>query len=128
MALDLFGNLAHDKTDIKKYCCEPCFYAREDKCVCKCCGTYHGLGKLRDLESEDKVLAMDIAKEFLETAGKDLNCICGAELAPPVYYYEHDGGYKVKGFDRRLWLYLVCGKCGYQMALWKLRIPGKAPL
>lgn len=38
-------------------------------------------------------------------------------------YYPHDGGWDVDGFPHKLWLYIVCPKCHYQSALWKIGIP-----
>jgi len=37
-----------------------------------------------------------------------------------VHLYKHSGGWKVRGFVDLQWLYVVCPKCGYQWALWKL--------
>jgi len=47
---------------------------------------------------------------------------CGTELPQKIEYYEHSGGWVVEGFDSKLWLYVVCPKCKYQWALWKLGI------
>ena len=48
---------------------------------------------------------------------------CGTPLEDlPIEHYDHDDGWEVEGFERRQWLYVVCPKCGYQWALWKLGI------
>lgn len=51
-----------------------------------------------------------------------INATChwdGAELGP-IEHYDHSGGFRVKGFAERQWLYAKCLKCGYDWALWKL--------
>lgn len=52
---------------------------------------------------------------------------CDSPLASPitVEHYPHDGGWQVDTFPKRQWLYVVCGNCKYQNALWKLGIPGR---
>ncbi len=40
----------------------------------------------------------------------------------PLEYYDHDGGYPVKGFKEKQWLYVTCPKCGYQWSLKKLGV------
>ena len=40
----------------------------------------------------------------------------------PIEHYDHSGGWNVKGFPVKQWLYIVCPKCGYQWALWKLGV------
>ena len=51
---------------------------------------------------------------------EDAECVsCGEPLAgAPVYGYEHPDGINVDG--RKLWVFAVCPKCGYQNALWKV--------
>lgn len=50
---------------------------------------------------------------------------CGEEHIDrqPISYYPHDGGWEVEGFNEKQWLYIVCPKCEYQHALWKLGVP-----
>lgn len=48
---------------------------------------------------------------------------CRAPLRGPIQHYPHPGGWKVAGEEGRQWLYVVCPKCGYQWALWKLGFP-----
>ena len=46
---------------------------------------------------------------------------CGTLLkGKNLKWYKHDGGRLVKDFPYRVWLYVVCEKCKYQWALWKL--------
>ncbi|MBI2624843.1 MAG: hypothetical protein HYW70_00690 [Candidatus Nealsonbacteria bacterium] len=39
----------------------------------------------------------------------------------------HDGGWEVKGFDKKQWLYYQCKKCGYQTSFDKLGVPRNKP-
>lgn len=55
-------------------------------------------------------------------------CTCGADLPTSAFdieHYSHDGGWKVKGYTEKQWLYITCPnrKCGYQWSLWKLGVP-----
>ena len=51
---------------------------------------------------------------------------CNIPLPPAVKVerYNHIGGWEIEGFAVRQWLYVVCPKCEYQNALWKLGIGG----
>lgn len=57
---------------------------------------------------------------------QDKACVsCGAIFERPMIdIYPHDGGWLVKGYDRRQWLSVHCRMCEYDTALWKLDIPG----
>lgn len=54
---------------------------------------------------------------------KEPACICGAVLDPGNldHYGPHEGGDLVKGFLHKQWIFIHCDKCGYDMALWKIR-------
>jgi hypothetical protein len=39
-----------------------------------------------------------------------------------IEHYDHEAGYKVKGFRNRKWLYVTCPKCKYQWSFKKLGI------
>jgi hypothetical protein len=53
------------------------------------------------------------AKESHDRIGR--SCFCGAELkAESIQFYPHDGGEEVDGMQERMWLYLVCPKCGHE--------------
>ncbi len=39
-----------------------------------------------------------------------------------IDYYDHDGGWSVKGFDKKQWLSVYCEKCEYDWSLWKLGV------
>ena len=48
-------------------------------------------------------------------------CKCGGKLMP-LDHYEHKGGYFIKDFEKRQWLYSKCEKCGDQWSFWKIRL------
>lgn len=35
--------------------------------------------------------------------------------------YRHDAGWETD--DGRMWIYVVCPRCNYQMAIWKMGVP-----
>ena len=39
-----------------------------------------------------------------------------------IDYYDHDGGWSVRGFDKKQWLSVHCEKCDYDWSLWKLGV------
>lgn len=103
-------------------CCEACWLAQEDKCICRCGGAFHGCGVSED-QRLDTVLSPEQAKPFLAQI-KYFTCRwCGGALkGEPISYYEHEGGWQVKDLKEKQWLYIVCPDCGYQWALWKLGV------
>jgi hypothetical protein len=55
---DLFGEvleLPKSKQELDAVCCESCFTASEQKCICKCKGKWHGLGNLNSSKQGDKL-------------------------------------------------------------------------
>lgn len=64
--------------------------------------------------------AQELRKLYLNT-----KCLCGHDLAkePIVYYVPHRDGWTVAGEKERVWLYVKCPKCGYDMAVWKMGVP-----
>lgn len=34
-----------------------------------------------------------------------------------IEYYDHEGGFKVEGFDKKQWLYINCFGCGHDWSL-----------
>lgn len=48
---------------------------------------------------------------------------CNRRLADHLEYYDHDGGWTVRSFDKKQWLYLHCPRCNYDWAIWKLGYP-----
>lgn len=114
-------------TDVKKpwadICCEACWTAHGEKCTCRCGGLYHGIGrKVASREKGESAIPEEAAAKIFDSI-KDKRCRwCGAKLAPPVLCYEHEAGWKVAGYEKRMWLYIRCSKCGYDWALWKLGI------
>jgi len=59
----LFGKvleLPKTKQELNEICCERCYTASEQKCICKCKGKWHGLGNLNkrqlpECQSIDKI-------------------------------------------------------------------------
>ena len=53
---------------------------------------------------------------------------CQLPLPGAVEHYDHSGGWEVRGFTERQWLFVTCPnrKCEYPNALWKLGITGRA--
>lgn len=63
----------------------------------------------------------DYAKEI-----KRKECSCGAKLnikPTNIQHYDHSNGYEVKDFEKKQWLYVHCGNCEYDWAIWKLGVP-----
>ena len=116
-----FGNKA--KEPWQDICCEACWNAREKKCTCHCGGIYHGEGLKREENYGDKIIADGLVQHYLEQIS-DFRCRwCGADMkGESVHGYEHVGGWVVHGYDEKQWLYIVCPKCHYQWALWKLGV------
>ncbi|MDB5224988.1 MAG: hypothetical protein JWO43_610 [Candidatus Adlerbacteria bacterium] len=54
-------------------------------------------------------------------------CDCGRALAElPIENYDHPGGWRVEGIEKRQWLSVVCPECNYGISLYKVGIPGRA--
>ena len=113
---------------ISSVCCTACYNAEEDKCICKCGGAYHGMGKNKNhslekyiKESIDEV--MQNVEDYAQ-AIKEWSCRwCGADLSKePIMGYPHEGGWTVYGKKEKYWLYIVCPHCGYQWNLQKLGV------
>ena len=104
---------------IPEGCCSQCYYATGPVCRCSCGGRYHGLGaklsRLDEYAGYEAIMEEAIIKLF-----EDADClICGHSLSgAPVYGYEHPDGFNVDG--RRLWVFAICPRCGYQNSLIKV--------
>jgi len=49
-------------------------------------------------------------------------CLCGRDLRGDlVHGYSHDARWETDA--GRMWLFIHCPKCGYEMAIWKLGVP-----
>ena len=49
-------------------------------------------------------------------------CLCGRDLrGDQVHGYPHDAGWETDA--GRMWLFIHCPDCGYEMAIWKLGVP-----
>jgi hypothetical protein len=54
---NLFGeNLELKKGDnpLEDLCCESCYNAEEETCVCRCHGAFHGLGRLNSRSEKEE--------------------------------------------------------------------------
>ena len=70
------------------------------------------LGKKLSQEQSDRI--------FTQAPIKKCRC-CNAELKGiRINWYHHKGGWKIEGMSMRVWLFIICPKCSYQNALWKL--------
>lgn len=114
----------------KGICCEACWNAKGKRCRCRCGGAFHGIGRANGEHKRrstrqpprDPVLGSEQAQPFKQ-AITDSFCSCGCDISgEPIYYYEHDAGWKVKGIEKRQWLYIHCPECGNDLALWKLGV------
>jgi len=100
-------------------CCPQCYFANGPVCRCSCRGRYHGIGaklsRLDEYVGYEAVVDEAILKSF-----EDANCLsCGESLRrAPVLGYEHPDGAVVDG--RKLWVFAVCSRCGYQNSLDKI--------
>ncbi|HPF68261.1 MAG TPA: hypothetical protein PLC20_11350 [Flavobacteriales bacterium] len=48
-------------------------------------------------------------------------CLCGRDLrGDQVLGYPHDAGWVTDA--GRMWLYIPCPECGYEMAIWKIGV------
>jgi hypothetical protein len=115
-----------------------CARAKSPRCRCKCGGHNHGNpaaaknGKHRlDKHICDDGTTSPLFDPFeREALSQTPDCRwCSAELCGPVIGHPHDGGWTVPGLpcphphsDGKWWLYIVCPKCDYQWALWKLGV------
>jgi len=79
--------------------------------------------------SYEHILPEDEAEEFRKQYGVVDNratlCLCGYDLRnePIIYYVPHSSGWTIKGENDKVWLYVKCPRCGYDMAIWKMGVP-----
>jgi len=74
--------------------------------------------------SYEKLLPEDEAQKFrkLYTNTKCLDCGHNLSKEQIVYYVPHVGGWAIEGETQKVWLYIKCPKCGYDMNLSKLGV------
>ena len=77
-----------------------------------------------DLSYYEKVLPENEAEKFRKQY-TNTKCLCGADLSRELifYYGPHRDGWTVQNESFKVWLYVKCPKCGYDMALWKMGVP-----
>lgn len=76
--------------------------------------------------SYEHILPEDEAVEFRRFYEPSrTHCLCGADLSkePIVYYLPHSAGWTIKTEGEKVWLYVKCPKCGYDMSIWKMGVP-----
>jgi hypothetical protein len=61
-------------------------------------------------------------QEYEKLPMKDHCRWCDTALPETILSYDHPGGWLVKGFASRQWLYKRCVKCDYEWSLSKLGV------
>lgn len=123
----------------KGVCCKACYFAKGDKCTCRCGGQHHGKGIIKDenvkrqralayIETFRPVNVIPASRAFVEPLPQPIpedkaNAIrkqitktqcrwCKADLTrTPIVYRPTSPN----------WLFIRCPKCYYDHALWKLK-------
>jgi len=72
-------------------------------------------------------IATEIHKKIHDAKYGRQVCTCGGDLTKrDIEGYPHGDGWNVYRADGtrigKFWLYIVCPKCGYEWALWKLGV------
>lgn len=105
-----------------------CARSKGKRCTCRCGGHNHGTPNLSTIDTDDltcaafNVFGCEALCRLEEATGATECRWCQANLSNPTFGTEHSAGWDVPGIGT-YWLYLVCGKCKYQWALWKLGLP-----
>lgn len=131
---DLEGNDAEPWAGI---CCKACYYAKGEKCVCKCGGMHHGKGnpnyEIEKTRLRRKYKKIEPNDHYYPSAQKyrklitDPKCHCGFDLSKEtIWSYDHCDGWEVEETDALQWLWIECPKCHYQMSIWKLGVSREA--
>jgi hypothetical protein len=129
-------------------CCAACQNAASHPrdCECSCGGVGHGINVqprldlfFPMLDDETRMVALEaesiqfranmgfpdhdapLSTQDYEDLSDDECPTCGAPLSH-VKGYSHEGGWDVRGFARKQWLYRTCPKCRYDWALWKIGV------
>lgn len=109
-------------------CCESCWYAKGEKCQCRCGGAHHGKGIQKDQEESPLKKYYPSAQKYMKYLK---NPICGSNArhiqnvdlrGEIIWAYPHTEGYKIEESDEKQWLYIRCPVCAHDWALWKLGI------
>ena len=72
-----------------------------------------------DREQTQNMSLLEIELFLVENQAACLSC--GKPMAlGEIRTYDHAGGWPVKDFPIEQWVFMLCSKCGYGTALWKL--------
>lgn len=109
-------------------CCAACWFAKGEKCECRCGGAHHGKGSGNRLQES-------ALKKFYPSAQKYMKLIkdpvCGSNARhfetvdlshETIWGYPHTEGWEIEESEELQWLYISCPVCGYDHALWKLGV------
>lgn len=128
----VYGKKEREEQKGWKGICSPrCWNAKGTKCKCKCGGRHHKRGRIIDAAnkklSDDFVLNKEGQDFFRALMLNPAIDDCGVDITyEPIMAYEHPDGWRVKGYDKPLWLFIHCPKCGYDHSLWKLGVDREA--
>ncbi len=71
----------------------------------------------------DAIYIKDQIRDRLQRAPVK-TCSCGASLlAGELGTFDHDSGYRLRGFSFPQWVFITCPDCGLEWSYWKLRGP-----
>jgi hypothetical protein len=120
-----FQKTLENKPAYNGVCCYRCYTATKEKCVCRCGGSLHGVGTEESRGDNIPgafILSPDERLKKVKTLEDPLKCHwCLTDLSNEnIKAYPHNGGLELEGRSGLFWLYIICPKCGYEWALWKL--------
>lgn len=109
-------------------CCKACWFAKKEKCVCKCGGVHHGTGTRRN-SGEDAFNKYYESAQLYKKLISDPHCHCGYDLlTESILAYPHSEGWQIEESKELHWLFIHCPKCDYDMSLWKIGVPRNVTL
>jgi hypothetical protein len=78
------------------------------------------------LDPSERILPESEAKRFrAQYDPRQTHCTCGNDLTLEdiLYYVPHSDGWTIAGETEKVWLYVKCMSCGYDMSIWKMGVP-----